>query len=122
MDDSTEDSTGLIDTEVMEGDFVVVKVAGKSRVLNFIVIVDVVDDLEYEGVFLRKVPTGTSDRPTFVLNTKDIASFQTEDIRPNSQILQLLVALPVLRANSHFRVQLTNGILIKTLCNTISCQ
>ena len=70
----------LMDTEVMEGDFVVVKVAGKSRVLNFIARVDVVDDLEYQGVFRRKVPTRTSDRPTFVLSTKDIASFQAEDI------------------------------------------
>ena len=90
MDDSTDDSTGLIDTEVMEGDFVVVKVAGKSRVLNFIARVDVLDDLEYEGVFLCKVPTGTSDRPTFVLSTKDIASFQTEDILaklPNPTII-----------------------------------
>ena len=66
--------------EVMEGDFVGLKVAGKPGILNFIARVDVVYGLEYEGVFLRKVPTRTSGRLTFVLNTKDIASFQTQDI------------------------------------------
>ena len=69
MDDSTDDDIDLMGTEVMEGDFVVVKVAGKSCVLNFIARVDVVGDLEYEGVLLCKVPTRTSDKPTFVLNT-----------------------------------------------------
>ena len=76
--------------EVTEGDFVLVKVAGKSRVLNFIARVDVVDDLEYGGVFLRKVPTRTSVKATFVLNSKDIASFQAEDILaklPNPTII-----------------------------------
>ena len=76
MDDSTDDDIDLMDTEVMKGDFVAVKVAGKSRVLNFIARVDVVDDLEYEECFFARFPARTSDRPAFVLSTKDIASFR----------------------------------------------
>ena len=54
MDDSTDDDIDLMDKELMEGDFVVVKVAGKSRVLNFIARVDVFDDLE--GCFFARFP------------------------------------------------------------------
>ena len=44
------------DGEIIEGDFVVVKVKGQSRFLNYIERVDVIDDLECEGVFLRRIP------------------------------------------------------------------
>ena len=44
------------DGEIIEGDFVVVKVKGQSRFLNYIARVDAIDDLECEGVFLRTIP------------------------------------------------------------------
>ena len=43
------------DLDIIEGDFVIIKVSGKSRFQNFIARVDIIDDIEYEGVFLKKV-------------------------------------------------------------------
>ena len=50
-DTCTEDS----DDEVIEGNFVVVKVEGKSRELRFIAQVDTIDGDEFEGTFFKKV-------------------------------------------------------------------
>lgn len=47
---------GHDDAEIYEGDFVIVKVSGKSQVVNYIACVDVVDGDIFEGVFLKKVP------------------------------------------------------------------
>ena len=52
--DSSADDIDDTDEDVIEGDFVVVKVAGKSRIVNFIARVDTIDNDEYEGVFLRR--------------------------------------------------------------------
>ena len=50
-DTCTEES----DDEVIEGDFVVVKVEGKSREVRYIAQVDTIDGNEFEGTFLKKV-------------------------------------------------------------------
>ena len=44
------------DDEVIEGDFVVVKVEGKSREIQYIAQVDIIDGDEFEDTFLKKVP------------------------------------------------------------------
>ena len=55
----SSDSDGDIDLDspIIEGDFVVVKCAGKSRTVNYIARVDTLngEDFEFEGVFLQKV-------------------------------------------------------------------
>ena len=57
------------DGEIIKGNFVVVKVKGQSRFLNYIARVDAIDDLEYEGVFLRRIPVRIAeDLPTFVID------------------------------------------------------
>lgn len=53
-----------IDTSIIEGDFVVIKCAGKLRFVHYIVRVDVLSGDEFEGVFLHKVAGKVgSDRP-----------------------------------------------------------
>ena len=42
------------DDEVIEGNFVIVKVEGKSREVQYIVQVDTIDGDEFEGTFLKK--------------------------------------------------------------------
>lgn len=94
FDDVSSDSDGDIDLDspIIEGDFVVVKCAGKSRTVNYIARVDTLngEDFEFEGVFLQKVAgkVGT-DKPVFVPNPKDEAGFNAEDVvyklpQPNS--------------------------------------
>ena len=59
-----------------EGDFVVIKCAGKSRFVHYIARVDVLsgDEFEFEGVFLHKVAGNFgSDRSVFVPDTNDEA-------------------------------------------------
>ena len=79
LDDESDDATDEMD--IMEGDFVVVKVAGKSRFVHYIARIDVIDGKEYEGIFLQKVPGRVdSEDTTFVPNTDDEACFTEEDI------------------------------------------
>ena len=64
-----------------EGEFVIVKVAGKARIKHYIGRIDVVDGNEFEGVFLRRV-LGRNQMvaPTFVVNDEDTALWTVEDI------------------------------------------
>ncbi|CAM1295476.1 Uncharacterised protein r2_g465 [Pycnogonum litorale] len=80
FDDSSDDEP--LDDEVIEGDFVVVKVCGKSRIVNYIARIDAMEDGEYEGVFLKKVSgrVGSEDDLVFIPNESDDASFLKEDI------------------------------------------
>jgi len=79
LDDESDD--GIDEMEIMEGDFVVVKVAGKSRIVHYIARIDVIADKEYEGIFLQKVPGRVdSEETTFVPNPADEACFPEEDI------------------------------------------
>ena len=59
FDDVSSDNDGDInlDSQLIEGDFVVVKCAGKSRTVNYIARVDTLngEDFEFEGVFHQKV-------------------------------------------------------------------
>ena len=75
-DEVSEDS----DDEIIEGDFVVVRVEGKSREVRYIAQVDVLDNEELEGVFLKKVPQPVGHKPVFILNENDFASFQRKDV------------------------------------------
>ena len=66
-----------------EGDFVVIKCAGKSRFVHYIARVDVLsgDEFEFEGVFLHKVAGKVgSDRSVFVPDTNDEAAFDLEEV------------------------------------------
>ena len=54
-DDDSTDNDASTEVENIEGGFVVVKVAGRSSSKHYITRVDVVDDDEFEGVFLQKV-------------------------------------------------------------------
>ena len=40
------------DDDIIEGDFVVVQVSERGRVVNYIARIDVTDNNEYEGIFL----------------------------------------------------------------------
>ena len=75
-DTCTEDS----DDEVIEGDFVFVKVEGKSRKVRYIAHVDAIDGDEFEGIFLKKVPQFVGHLPVFIINKTDIAAFQRNDM------------------------------------------
>jgi hypothetical protein len=82
LEDETDDEIS-VDTDIMEGDFVVVRIAGKSRIVNYIARVDVIDNdtEEYEGVFLKKVPNrAISGDIIFIPNPDDSASFPKKDI------------------------------------------
>ena len=69
------------ESDAIEGDFVVVKVAGKSRTVYYIARVDVVDGDDFEGVFLKKVAGKVdSEEISFVPNVVDPAYFSKEDI------------------------------------------
>ena len=75
-DTCTEES----DDEVIEGDFVVVKVERKSREVRYIAQVDTIDGDEFEGSFLKKVPQIVGHLPVFIINITDIAVFQRNDV------------------------------------------
>ena len=69
------------DGKIIEGDFVMVKVKGQSRFLNYIARVDAIDDLECEGVFLRRIPVRIAESlPTFVIDSMDKAFWSPNDI------------------------------------------
>lgn len=79
LDDESDDAVDEMD--IMEGDFVVIRLAGKSRVVHYIARIDVNDGKEYEGIFLQKVPSRVdSEETTFVPNPDDEACFPVEDI------------------------------------------
>ena len=76
-DESDVDS----DTPIIEGDFVVIKCAGKSRFVHYIARVDVLSGDEFEGVFLHNVAGKVgSDRPVFVPDTDDEAAFDLDEV------------------------------------------
>ncbi|GFN73601.1 hypothetical protein PoB_000010700, partial [Plakobranchus ocellatus] len=77
LDDASDDDVD--DTDVIE-DFVGVKVAGKSRIVNFIARVDIIDDDGYEGVFLRKVLSRLTGKASFIVDNNDTATFLKQDI------------------------------------------
>ena len=68
------------DDEVIEGDFMVVKVKGKSREVRYIAQVDIIDGDEFECTFLKKVPQIVGHVPVFIINKTDIAAFQRNDV------------------------------------------
>ena len=68
------------DDEVIESDFVVVKVEGKSRKVRYIAQVATIDGDEFEGFFLKKVPQIIRHVPVFIINKTDIAAFQRNDV------------------------------------------
>lgn len=80
LDDESDDAVDEMD--IMEGDFVVVKVAGKSRSVHYIARIDVIDGKEYEGIFLQKVPCrADSEETTFIPDpTDEVYYFPEEDI------------------------------------------
>ena len=75
-DTCTEES----DDEVIKGDFVVVKMEGKSREIRYIAQVDTIDGDEFEDIFLKKVPQIAGYVPVFIINKTDIAAFQWNDV------------------------------------------
>ena len=68
------------DDEVIEGDFVVVKVERKSQKVRYIAKVDTIDGDEFEGTFLKKVPQIVRHVPMFIIDKTDIAAFQRNDV------------------------------------------
>jgi len=66
---------------IMEGDFVVIKIAGKSSIVHYTARIDVIDCKEYKSIFLQKVPSRVdSEETTFVPNPADEAFLPEEDI------------------------------------------
>lgn len=78
----TDSEAETSEDEVMEGDFVIVKVEGSGRVVKFAARVDIVDEDEHEfsGFFLKKVPGKAGEFPSFVIDESDSASWAAEDI------------------------------------------
>ena len=68
------------DDEVIKGDFVVVKVEGKSREIQYIAQVNTIEGDEFEGTFFKKVPQIVGHVPVFTINKTDIAAFQRNDV------------------------------------------
>ena len=75
-DTYTEDS----DDKIIKGDFVVVKVEGKSREVRYIALADTIDGDEFEGTFFKKVLQIVGHVPVFIINKTDIATFQRNDV------------------------------------------
>ena len=81
-DDSDSIDEDKADQEIIEGDFVVVKVHGKSSMRHYIARVDAFDGDEFEGVFLcRALSLNDFDfGATFVINEDDEALLLRQDI------------------------------------------
>lgn len=82
-DDTDTDVDSDLDRPITEGDFVVVKCAGKSRFVHYIARVDIIngEDFQFEGVFLQKVAGKVGmDKPVFVPNPLHKAGFNQEDV------------------------------------------
>ena len=73
--ETTED-----DDDIIEGDFVIVQIAGKCRQVNYIARIDSVDGIEYEGVFLKKVPGRIQNDGIYIINEDDQAQFMKADV------------------------------------------
>ena len=78
--DSSDNDDDIFDLEIIEGDFVIVRVQGKSRAVNYIARIDAIDDIEYEGVFLKKVHGKNQENQIFIIDEEDEALFMKEDI------------------------------------------
>ena len=80
LDDESDIS--LEDENYMEGDFVVVKVSGRSSTKNFIARIDVIEEDEFEGFFLKRIAskTGSMKDATFFPDLEDEAAFFKNDI------------------------------------------
>nr|XP_039258851.1 uncharacterized protein LOC120335415 [Styela clava] len=78
MCDDTDDSEEE-DQNIIEGDFVIVKISGKSRIVHYVARVDAFEGEEFEGVFLRRV-LSVNDRTTFILDVEDEALWSKKDI------------------------------------------
>lgn len=66
--------------KLINGDFLMVKLAGKARSVNFVVRVEaVISDEVFEGVFLRKIPY-RYDEALFLPDEKDKSMFFTNDV------------------------------------------
>ena len=81
LDDSSDEYHEDVEELPIEGDFVVLKVAGKKRSLLYIARVDVIDGGDFEGVFLKRVPNKPADIQTcYIPNPDDEATFSGQDI------------------------------------------
>ena len=78
LDDESKISSS--EMELIEGDFVIVKVTGKSRTLHYVGRVDFLNGYEYGGVFLKKISKYQDTSPVFVIDEKDEATFRVEEI------------------------------------------
>ena len=81
-DDSDSVDEDQADQEIIAGDFVVVKVHGKSSMRHYIAKVDAFDGDEFEGVFLRRL-MNLNDfdyGATFAINEDDEALWLRQDI------------------------------------------
>ena len=81
-DDSYSVNKDKADQEIIEGDFNVVKIHGKSSMRHYIARVDAFDSDEFEGVFLWRV-LSLNDfdfGATFVINENDEALWLRQDI------------------------------------------
>ena len=58
--DSSDNDRALSDEDMVKGDFVVVNVKGKYRVIPFVARIDSFEGDEYKGVFLKKIQSLTS--------------------------------------------------------------
>ena len=70
-DTCTEES----DDKVIEGNFLVVKVEGKSQEVRYIAEVDTIDGDKFEGTFLKKVPQIVGHVPVFINNKLTLQHF-----------------------------------------------
>ena len=79
--DTSDSECGLIDEEIVEGDFVIVNIKGKSRVVPYIARIDSFEDDEYKSVFLKKIQScGTFHKLVCIINEADEGSFAKADI------------------------------------------
>ena len=77
LDDGTDSD---VDNDLMEGDFVIVQVFGAKQSKFFIAKVDLINDDDYEGVFLKRLPKKLNGYSIFVPDESDEASFAKNDV------------------------------------------
>ena len=77
LDDGTYSD---VDNDLMEGDFVIVQVFGAKQSKFFIARVDLINDDDYEGVFLKRLPKKLNGYSIFVPDESDEASFAKNDV------------------------------------------
>jgi len=88
--DSSERDCGLSDEDIAEGDFVVVNVKEKFRVIPYIARINSFEDDEYEGVFLKMIQScGNFNKLVFLIDESDEASFTKTDIVHKLTLLTL---------------------------------